>query len=195
MSAPEAAEEVAAEEDAVVEQTVLEQEGPRRSWLPLALIVAVVVLAGLGAWFTVEAQTLRSSAATENQALVNTGATAEVNSAVTLSLNRIFSYSYDKTEVTEQAAAKVLRGKALDTYHDLFAQVRQLAPQQKLVLSTRVVSSAVQSLTGDHATLLVFLDQSATRADTGSSSVAASQLSVTAQRQDGTWVITGLVPR
>jgi len=195
MSAPEAVDEVVTEDTVADEETAVEQATQRRSWLPLALIAAVVVFVGLGAWFTVEAQSLRSSAATGNQALVDTGATAEVNSAVTLSLNRIFSYSYDKTEVTEQAAAKVLRGKALDTYHELFAQVRQMAPQQKLVLSTRVVSSAVQSLTGDHATLLVFLDQSATRADTGSSSVAASQLSVTAQRQDGTWVITGLVPR
>ncbi|SDX53645.1 Mce-associated membrane protein [Amycolatopsis xylanica] len=160
---------------------------------PLVLMVVAVLLCGLGAWFTVEAGDLRSSPAASNRALVDVGATAEVNSAVTLAVNRIFSYSYDKTDVTEKAASAVLRGKAQETYHQLFAQVRQLAPQQKLVLTTRVVSSAVQSLDGTHARLLVFLDQSAQRG--GTESVAASQLSVTAERQDGTWVITDLTPR
>ena len=46
--------------------------------------------------------------------------------------------------MTEQAAADVLRGAARDTYDKLFAQVRELAPSQKLVLTTRVVSTAVQ---------------------------------------------------
>ncbi|HEV7978967.1 hypothetical protein [Amycolatopsis sp.] len=176
-------------------EEVLVTPGPRRARLPLLLVAAAVVLAGAGAWFTVEAHALRSSGSAANHALADTGATAEVNSAVTLSLNRIFSYSYDRTEVTEQAASKLLRGKALDTYNQLFGQVRQLAPRQKLVLSTRVVSSAVQSLIGDQAKLLVFLDQSATRADNAAISSAASQLSVTAEKQNGTWVITDLTPR
>lgn len=184
--APEATEDV---------EDVEAAPAKRASRLPWVFAVAALVLAGFGAWFTLETDSIRSSAAAENQALVDTGATAEVNSSVTLALNKIFSYSYDKTEVTEQAAANVLRGKALETYNQLFAQVRQMAPQQKLVLSTRVVNSAVQSLNGDHAQLLVFLDQSATRTDTNTTSAAASQLSVTAERQNGNWVITDLAPR
>lgn len=167
----------------------------RRPRLPWVLAVVALLLAGFGAWFTLETDSIRSSGAAENQALVDVGATAEVNSSITLALNKIFSYSYDKTDVTEQAAANVLRGKALTTYNQLFTQVRQMAPQQKLILSTRVVNSAVQSLDGDHARLLVFLDQSATRTDTNTTSAAASQLSITAERQHGQWVITDLAPR
>jgi Mce-associated membrane protein len=184
-------DELAAETEEAPEAT----PAKRASRLPWVFAVAALLLAGFGAWFTLETDSIRSSAAAENQALVDTGATAEVNSSITLALNKIFSYSYDKTEVTEQAAANVLRGKALETYNQLFAQVRQMAPQQKLVLSTRVVNSAVQSLNGDHAQLLVFLDQSATRTDTNTTSAAASQLSVTAERQNGNWVITDLAPR
>ncbi|MGC7102334.1 hypothetical protein ACPZ19_47345 [Amycolatopsis lurida] len=165
------------------------------SRLPTYLTVVAIVLALLGGWFTWQAVSLRTADSASNAALVDTGATAEVNSAITTSLNRIFSYSYDKTEVTEKAAATALRGKALETYNQLFGQVRALAPQQKLVLTTRVVSSAVQSLSGDRARLLVFLDQSATRADNNSTSAAASQLSITAEKQDGTWVIVELEPR
>ncbi len=156
---------------------------------------AAVVLAGLGGWFLFEANSLRDSSATANTALVDTGRTAEVSAAVSNALNQVFSYSYDKTEVTERAAADLLRGSALDTYDRLFAQVREQAPAQKLVLTTRVVSSAVQYLEGDRARLLVFLDQSATRADADTTNAAAAQLSVTAKREGDRWVITDLEPR
>ncbi|MFI6030412.1 hypothetical protein [Amycolatopsis magusensis] len=187
-------EETGAESSADVEET--ETEAPEEpSRLPTYLIAAAIVLALLGGFFTWQGLSLRTADSASNSALVDTGATAEVNSAITTSLNKIFSYSYDKTEVTEKAAATALRGQALETYNQLFGQVRALAPQQKLVLTTRVVSSAVQSLSGDRAQLLVFLDQSATRADNSSSSAAASQLSITAERQDGSWVIVELQPR
>ena len=153
------------------------------------------LLAGAGTWALVAAGNLRARPPRSNSALVDTGRTAEVSAAVSSALNQIFSYSYDKTEVTEQAAKAVLRGDALATYDKLFAEVRDKAPEQKLVLTTRVVSSAVQSLEGDRARLLVFLDQSATRVDTNTTTAAAAQLSVTAKREGGHWVITDMAPR
>jgi Mce-associated membrane protein len=172
----------------------------QREWfgfprLVVVLVAVAVVLSGLGGWFLLRADALRDAPAATNTALVDTGRTAEVSAAVTTALNRIFSYSYDRTEVTERAAADVLRGEARDTYDKLFAQVRKLAPSQKLVLTTRVVSAAVQVLGEDTATLLVFLDQSATRADKGASSAAAAQLSVTVRLEGDRWVVTGLEPR
>lgn len=166
---------------------------PRR--LAVALGVLAALLAGAGTWALVAAHDLRSSGAARNTALVDTGRTAEVSAAVTSALNQIFSYSYDRTEVTEKAAEAVLRGEALETYDRLFAEVRDKAPGQKLVLTTRVVHSAVQSLEGDRARLLVFLDQSATRVDTNTTNAAAAQLSVTAKREGGHWVITDMAPR
>lgn len=166
---------------------------PRRVAVALGVLAALLV--GAGTWALVAANGLRDSGATHNTALVDTGRTAEVSAAVSSALNQIFSYSYDKTEVTEQAAAAVLRGEARAVYDRLFAEVRTKAPQQKLVLTSRVVYSAVQSLEGDRARLLVFLDQSATRVDTDTTNAAAAQLSVTAKREGGHWVITDLAAR
>ncbi|WP_290062282.1 hypothetical protein [Amycolatopsis solani] len=163
--------------------------------LPALLLAAAVVLAGAGTWFTLEAHSAAATSAAANLALTDVGATADVTSAVTLAVNRVFSYSYDRTDVTEKAAAAVLRGAAKDSYDKLFAQVRQKAPEQKLVLTSRVSAIAVQELTSNHARLLVFLDQSAVRADNNATDNAAAQLSVTAERADGTWVITALEPR
>ncbi|MEV7097088.1 hypothetical protein AB0M80_29970 [Amycolatopsis sp. NPDC051045] len=169
---------------------------PRRRPLLVPLLIAVsVLLAAAGVVFTVAARSAAGDPAAANHALTDVGATADVTSAVTLALNRIFSYSYDKTDVTGQAAQDVLRGDARTTYDRLFAQVKEKAPAQKLVLTTRVTSSAVQEIRDGHARLLVFLDQFATRADNNSSSSAAAQLSVTAERDGNTWKITGLTPR
>lgn len=166
---------------------------PRRFAILLG-VVALLLAAG-GTVGLVAAGNLRDSPAARNSALVDTGRTAEVSAAVSSALNQIFSYSYDKTDVTEKAAKAVLRGDALTTYDKLFAEVRAKAPAQKLVLTTRVVYSAVQSLEGDRAQLFVFLDQSATRVDTNTTSAAAAQLSISAKREGGHWVITGMTPR
>jgi len=166
---------------------------PRRIAVLLGVLAAL--LAGGGTWALVAAADLRSASSARNSALVDTGRTAEVSAAVSSALSQIFSYSYDKTEVTAEAAKAVLRGEALTTYDKLFAEVRDKAPAQKLVLTTTVVSSAVQSLEGDRARVLAFLDQSATRADTGATNAAAAQLSVTVKREGGHWVITDMAPR
>lgn len=203
---PEVPDDPPAAADPDDEPAVAEQpepparRGPQRvlravTRLPVVLTAAAVVLTGAGAWFVIDTNQIRSSASAQNQALVDPATTAEVSAAVTNALNRIFSYSYERTEVTEQAATAVLRGAARTAYDQLFAQVRAQAPAQKLVLTTRVVSIAVQELRGEHARLLVFLDQSATRADNGTTNASAAQLSVTAKREHDTWVITELVAR
>lgn len=187
---PEAAETDPAEAEATPAQT-------RAAWrrLPVLLLAAAVVLTGAGVWFTLEARSAADTPAASNLALTDVGATADVSSAVSLAVNRIFSYSYDRTDVTEKAAAAVLRGPAKDSYDKLFAEVRRKAPEQKLVLTSRVSAIAVQELKNGHARLLVFLDQSAVRADNNATDSAAAQLSVTAEHTTGGWVITELEPR
>lgn len=191
---PEAAE---AAEGEAAEGEATEPTKPRPAWrrLPALLLAAALVLTGAGVWFTLEARSAAANPAAANLALTDVGATADVTSAVTLAVNRIFSYSYDRTDVTEKAAAAVLRGAAKDSYDKLFAEVRQKAPEQKLVLTSRVSAIAVQELKNGHARLLVFLDQSAVRADNNATDTAAAQLSVTAEHTAGGWVITELEAR
>jgi Mce-associated membrane protein len=176
-------------------ESTVDEPARRRIPLPVLLLAAAVLLSGAGAGLLLAGQHARSTASATNRALVDAAATAEVSASVTNSLNRVFSYSYDKTAVTEQTASEVLRGGALDTYRALFSQVRTLAPAQKLVLTSRVVNIAVGYLDGDRAQVLAFLDQSATRGDTNATSAAAAQLSVTVKREGNKWVITDLTPR
>jgi Mce-associated membrane protein len=162
---------------------------------PLTLIVLAVLLAVVGTFFQVRAAQARAGSAAGNQALVDTGRTTQVVGDVSDALNRIFSYSYDDTTVTQQAARQVLTGAAAGQYETLFAQVRAHAAAQRLTLTTRVVSAGVTSLEGDKAQLLVFLDQIATRNDTGQGSASAAQLAISAQRQGTHWLITDIQSR
>ncbi|HEX3647852.1 MAG TPA: hypothetical protein VHV49_05455 [Pseudonocardiaceae bacterium] len=164
----------------------------RRFQGPLVLLLAGVLLAALGGWFL--SQSL-ADASSGNHALVDKAATNRLIGDVSDGLSRIFSYSYTDTEATQQAADAVLTGKAAGQYRTLFGQVRQNAVTQKLKLTTRVVSAGVTSLDGSHAQLLVFLDQTSTRADTGQTSAAAAQLSISAQLFRGHWLITDIHAR
>ncbi|WP_086844406.1 hypothetical protein [Amycolatopsis kentuckyensis] len=163
--------------------------GPRRrGWLVPAVVA--VVMAGLAVWFTLEARGTQAVVA-HNSALSDVSGTAEAAKQVSAALGTVFSYRYDDPAKSEQAAKDVLTGPALAQYEQLFGQVRKLAAEQKLVVTSTAVTSGVKLLDGDRAALLVFLDQTGTRGD-GQRSTGAAQLSVTAERVAGKWRVTGM---
>jgi Mce-associated membrane protein len=163
----------------------------RRTALLLALAVALVAVGGLGFW---RAHELRSTPAAANLAVVDATATADVQSEISRALVRVLSYDYSDPTITAQAADEVLAGKARDEYDVLFASLQERAPGQKLVLSAQVQVAAVQELTEDRASLLVFVDQSSQRTSDKEASISAAQLSVTARKSGDDWQITRLQP-
>jgi Mce-associated membrane protein len=192
------------EELPVVDETPVgpEDSGPgvaRRAlgWLgnPRALVLVAVLLVLAGGWFQWRAAAARTDPAVTNQALVDTAGSTRVVGDVSDELNKIFSYAYDNTAVTAQAAQQSLTGAAASQYNTLFAQVRAHAGAQKLTLTTRTVYAGVTRLSNGTAQLLVFLDQSAVRGDTGAHSTSAAELAVTAQLSDNHWQITTLQSR
>lgn len=160
--------------------------------LPVSLVVIAAVLAGLAVWFHGEASALESGGSLSNKALVDAGRTSEVNGQVSSAVERVFSYSFADTAATENAAKDLLAGRAADQYNQLFGQIKQQAPAQKLVVTVKVVTSGVKQLDGDRAVVLLFLDQTATRTDANQTNAGAAQLTVNAERRANHWVITDL---
>jgi Mce-associated membrane protein len=152
--------------------------------------VIAVVMAGLAVWFTLEARGTNAVVA-HNTALSDVSGTAEAGKQISAALGTVFSYRYDDPAKSEQAAKELLTGPALTQYDQLFGQVRKLAVDQRLVVTSTAVASGVKLLDGDRAALLVFLDQTGTRGD-GQHSTGAAQLSVTAERVGGKWRVTGM---
>lgn len=135
-----------------------------------------------------------SGAAAHNEAVVNAQATAQVIGQVDTGLQRVLSYRYTDPAATHAAAAQVLTGDAARQYEVLFKALQQKASSEQLTLTAKIVAAGVETLDGDHAQLLVFLDQSSTRASDGTTSTSAAQLRIAAVRRGGVWRISELVP-
>ena len=160
----------------------------KQAWLlPTALLLVAVLLGGLGTFFLV-----RSRAVSYDAALVDSATTSAVNGQVREAVEKSFSYNFADVESTEKAAKELLTGKALCQYNAVFGPVREVAPQQKLVVTVRVVSSAVSSLKDGHATVLVFADQVTTRTTDNQSGGGTAMLRVSAVDDGGRWKIDNM---
>ncbi|ATE57456.1 hypothetical protein CNX65_32530 [Actinosynnema pretiosum] len=161
---------------------------PRRPWLlPTALVLLSALLLALGAWF----QTAASRVA-HDRALVDAAGTAEVGEQVRDAVERAFSYDFADVGATERAAAEVLVGRAECQYDAIFGQVRALAPEQKLVVTVKAVTSGVTSLDGDRATVLLFLDQVTTRTTDNRSGGGVAMMRVGARKEGDRWLVDGM---
>ena len=192
---PETADETAAAADETSDETSDETAGrkPGRTRQAAVILGAVaVVLAGFGVWATLEAHSLRSTAAPQNLALTDGAATSAVKRQITSAINTVFSYNYADTGTTRRAAQGLLTGPAIQQYNTYFALVTKDAPAQKLVVTTRVTNSGVELLTGNRARVLVFANQQDTRAGTKQTSYAGALFAVTAVHQGNRWKIENI---
>lgn len=143
--------------------------------------------------FVVQVRTGDASA-TANRALLDKRQTSGVAEVVSRQLAQVLSYDHQNPEATRAFADQYLSGQARDQYDTLFESLQQRAPGQKLVLTAQVQVAGVQQLSDTKAEVLVFLDQSSTRATDQQATVSAAQVAITAERKGNTWTITGLKP-
>jgi Mce-associated membrane protein len=165
----------------------------RLRW-PAIAIALTLALVGVGVVLMLRTHSLRSAPATANRALSDRDATSEVIGQVSTALSKVLSYQYANPAANKQAAAALLSGDAATQYQTLFTALQKKAPGEKLTLIAKVSIAGVKSLRGNTAELLVFLDQSSTRASDEASSTAAAMLDVTAVRHGSAWKITELRP-
>ncbi|MFD9699219.1 hypothetical protein [Lentzea sp. NPDC059081] len=188
---PPASVEASADEPsaAVRDEPAEEEQTPaKNAWLlPSALLVVAVLLGALGTFFLV-----KSRAVSYDAALVDAGTTSAVNGQIREAVEKSFSYNFADVAATEKAARELLTGKALCQYNAVFGPVKEVAPQQKLVVTVRVVSSAVSSLKDDRATVLVFADQVTTRTTDNQTGGGTAMLRVSALDDGGRWKIDNM---
>lgn len=156
----------------------------------ISLGVVAVLLGGLAFFFGMQVSRINSGVDTNNQALTDGATTAEVKGQLQTALEAILSYDYNDLAKTDAAVEKYVTGDARCEYDHLFGQVRELAPKQKIVLTTVVREIGVTRLDGDLADVLVFVDQTTTRTGkNGGTTASGAQFGVTAQRDGELWKI------
>ncbi|MCX2729602.1 hypothetical protein OOZ19_05080 [Saccharopolyspora sp. NFXS83] len=152
-------------------------------------VVLAAVLTACGFWASTAALALRLNA--DDRTALGAG---EVTAQVRDGLQRAFSYDFERPLDGAAAARQLFTGSATTRYEELISPVRDRGQDQRVRLATRVVRTGVTDLDGDRAELLVFLDQSATRADTGATSASGARLHVQARRSGPRWLVTDLRP-
>jgi Mce-associated membrane protein len=192
---PAAEPEKTETEDAETESSKSDVAESGDAGKPWVLWGVTALLFALAIFFGVSTYTTYNTGPAANEALTSAGATSEVNGQVSDGIEKLFSYDFNDTAKTENAAKDLLVGPAVQKYDELFALVKQQAPQQQLIVTTTVKNSAVTRLEGDRAEVLVFVDQHAMRANTGESNIGPAQLSVSAEKQGDKWKITQLTLR
>jgi Mce-associated membrane protein len=165
---------------------------PRRVANPYSvaavLAVVAVILAGLAFWFRGEASALESR--DPNTALTDSATTSEVLGQLTTAIETTLSYNYTDLDSTKKAVEDSLAESARCEYDQLFGQLIELAPKQKLILATTVRDIALVRLDGDRAEALVFIDLVSTRVDNNNSVPGDAVFGVRARRDGASWKIT-----
>ncbi|MFD9892313.1 hypothetical protein ACFWY9_23480 [Amycolatopsis sp. NPDC059027] len=170
---------------------------PSKPGVPWGYLVAGILFV-VGLLFTAGAVIFvlkgnEAADSTSNTALLDVAKTAQVKDQMSKATEALFSYDYNNIKKTEDAANDLLandevRGK----YNALMGEVKRLAPQQKMVVTAKVTRSAVIMLNGDLAKVILFVDQTSTRADTKKTTAGSAQLHVNAQLQGDKWKVTDM---
>ncbi|MFF4857408.1 hypothetical protein ACFY2N_21185 [Streptomyces rubiginosohelvolus] len=164
-----------------------------RITLPAVLCALTVLLGAVAVWAFASASSLRDEPARQNAALTDIGRTSEVKGRISEAVGAVFSYDYASPARSDRAASTYLTGRAVQQHKDMLADVREQAPEQKLVLTTTVTESGVDFLDGDRARLLIFADQSNTRTGKDEETTyAAAMFAVDAVRRGDTWLIAAI---
>lgn len=164
-----------------------------RITLPAVLCALTVLLGAVAVWAFASASSLRDEPARQNTALTDIGRTSEVKGRISEAVGAVFSYDYASPARSDRAASTYLTGRAVQQHEDMLADVREQAPEQKLVLTTTVTESGVEFLDGHRARLLVFADQSNTRTGKDEETTyAAAMFAVDAVRRGDTWLIAAI---
>ena len=186
------AEEATGPEDASARDQAGRARPAVRLILVVALAVTTLVLGGLAAWFGTEASNLDSAPSAQNKALANPSETSQVASRVTSAINALFSYNYANPGTTTKAASQLLTGAAVRQYATLFAEVKQKAPKERLVITMAVSRAGVELLTPRTARVLVFATESEGSAGASTPSTAGAMLAVNVVLQGGSWKVAGI---
>ncbi|WP_158881334.1 hypothetical protein [Amycolatopsis anabasis] len=173
------------------EQAAAAAKRRKKFLLAGALVLVGLLLTGFAVFAKIKQNELDS--ATSNTALLDMAKTAQVKQEVNSAVEALFSYNYNDIAKTENAAKDLLVTDTVrDKYNKEFAEVKRLAPEQKMVVTCKVTRSAVILLDGDRAKVLVFVDQTSIRTDKNEKSAGGSQLSVTTELRDGKWKVTDM---
>jgi Mce-associated membrane protein len=155
------------------------------------IVLTLALLVGAGASAGAAAQEDPVSGP-KNHALLDTGATRELLARARTVSEELFTFTYTDLTAHEAKFAELTTGDFSRRYAELFESIVSQARTQQLSLRSTVADLAVRQLDDEGAEVLVFLDQTSTRADTGAQNVGKAMFLASLERVGGTWKFANL---
>lgn len=156
------------------------------SWSRKSRAVAVIALL-MGMATGVAGAQEETITGTENRAHLDVAATEDLLETAKAITADLFSYDYTAIDAHRARFADLTTGDLHEDYEKLFGPIAEAAVAQKLVVESEAVDAAVRLLRDDYGTVLVFLNQNATRADQNTSTASNAMVLVTFTDVDGRW--------
>lgn len=105
----------------------------------------------------------------------------------------ILSYDYTSLDRDEKAAASYMTPTYRKKYEHTFRLVKDSAPHLKAKVTSRILGSGISEADGEHAHVLVFVDQTTkSTANGGQPQVALNRVMFNMVLQDGRWLVNGI---
>ncbi|WP_326838235.1 hypothetical protein VSH64_17940 [Amycolatopsis rhabdoformis] len=169
-----------------------EKASLRRNPVTIGLAALTVVLLAAAGWFAFEAHQSTTSGPAANTAFSDSAATSALTGQLSAAFEAVFSLDYRDVAKTERAANQYLTGNAVTQYRQLLSAVQQQAVPNQLTLTSRVRTIGIKDITGATAHVLVFADQTTSRAGTADTSSGGAQVRLTATETGGHWLISDI---
>lgn len=148
----------------------------RAAWL----IVAVLLLAGLGGylWYQTGAASARGSAARSSMADATTAAQA------------IFSYDYRNFDASVAAGKRYTTGDFTAEYTKMTTNLKSVAATEQAVVQAQVSSIGVVSSSPKTVTVLVYLNQYRRNAKISGEKMDQNRVVLTMRKAGGSWKVS-----
>ncbi|ASR04996.1 MULTISPECIES: hypothetical protein [Gordonia] len=154
----------------------------------LVRVLAALVIAGAGGlgyvWFATSAATTEASAGQSALASARTD------------IPKLLSYDYRTVDTAlPEAAETMLTGRFLDEYTQLGESVIQpAAKKEQIVTNAEVVDAALVASDADHATVLLFVNQTTSKKDAEGPRLDGSRIRVQMAKDGDRWKISEFTP-
>jgi Mce-associated membrane protein len=178
-----ATDEVAAEESAAPEESAPAAEPKSRSRTRTAIIAAAatfVVACALAA-AAVEPYVVSRAAVVTKLTIATTAAEA---------INTLWTYTPDDMDALPDRAAKYLSGDFEDQYRKFVDAIAATNKQAQVSNSTEVVAAAVESVSGDEATALVYTNSLSSTPQAPLPSMKYVSYRLNLKREGTRWLVT-----
>jgi Mce-associated membrane protein len=162
----------------------------------LGLVVLVVAAAVALTWLVraddAGAASGLTTAASGDASVASAAVKDTVLDAASEGATRVYSYSWETLADDKADARALLTGDMLRQYDRTMAGVATSSRRDRTVVSADVVGAGLVTATTSHARVLVFVNQSTTRADLDEPMLDLDRVLVTLVRTGGEWKVSEL---